>query len=473
MQDVLDVELRDVLGTVAAVGDAINGSNGAINGSNGSDGGGFGFNVGGGNHHAQRTRGEGYCIFNDVAVGVLAGVRMLAGKRKCQMTGENENAANENAKKANVAGKNAAAETIRIVVIDLDVHQGNGTAEYFPPSERQNGLRHDQNFWKKKTNRQWSKMDVKPKRQVSSPAGAQQQQQQAKAQAQFEDEFGRWILVDGAELAEGEQNELAESIGMSKTTSHRYRLVPPAEEEEESGAKEKYAENWFCEVVPTDENSGQSKKHYSKWTQADCHRFLHEAGGITASCEDTIVEVTTLSLHEEDNFPWNKARSSLDVGLASETGDAVYLRELDRALQALTSRLLHGNKFSGRPSRLPLADLVLYVAGADPFEADPLGGLNISLEGLRRRDEAVFRWCRNQNQNQNQREGYTCERETINTTAATQPTSGASALCEQRPVPVAVVLAGGYASAEEVAQIHFGTFQELMRSRDKVLFQNR
>ncbi|QNL21300.1 histone deacetylase [Hyphobacterium sp. CCMP332] len=62
------------------------------------------FNVAGGTHHAYRDRGEGFCLLNDVAV---ASQYLLNSK---------------------VLGK--------ILVVDLDVHQGNGTAKIFENEER-------------------------------------------------------------------------------------------------------------------------------------------------------------------------------------------------------------------------------------------------------------------------------------------------------------------------------------------------
>jgi acetoin utilization deacetylase AcuC-like enzyme len=74
---------RSTYGTVHAARDAL--------------GGGLGMNLGGGTHHAARAQGRGYCLFNDVVVAVAA-LRAQAGLR-------------------------------RALVVDCDVHQGDGTAE--------------------------------------------------------------------------------------------------------------------------------------------------------------------------------------------------------------------------------------------------------------------------------------------------------------------------------------------------------
>ena len=42
-------------------------------------------------------------------------------------------------------------------------------------------------------------------------------------------------------------------------------------------------------------------------------------------------------------------------------------------------------------------ELICYVAGADPFREDQLGGLDLSIEGLKQRDELVFRAARARN----------------------------------------------------------------------------
>ena len=63
-------------------------------------------NLAGGTHHASAGRGSGYCVFNDVAVAARA-------------------------VQADAAGTAGAGAMPRVVVIDLDVHQGDGTASIF------------------------------------------------------------------------------------------------------------------------------------------------------------------------------------------------------------------------------------------------------------------------------------------------------------------------------------------------------
>ncbi len=119
-------------------------------------------------------------------------------------------------------------------------------------------------------------------------------------------------------------------------------------------------------------------------------------------------DVFTISLHQENNYPYVKPPSSIDVNLRDGCGDAEYLAWLDNALSSAL------RQFD--------PELICYVAGADPFREDQLGGLDLSLEGLERRDELVFRAAR------------------------------------ARDIPVMVTFAGGYARRiEDTVAIHANT----------------
>jgi acetoin utilization deacetylase AcuC-like enzyme len=87
--------------------------------------------------------------------------------------------------------------------------------------------------------------------------------------------------------------------------------------------------------------------------------------------------VFTLSMHQQNNYPAYKPPSSIDVPLADGTDDAEYLEALERALEAAFTHFQ------------PL--LIAYVAGADPYEQDKLGGLALTIDGLKERDRMVFR----------------------------------------------------------------------------------
>jgi len=119
-------------------------------------------------------------------------------------------------------------------------------------------------------------------------------------------------------------------------------------------------------------------------------------------------DVFTISMHQENNYPFVKPASSIDVNLPDGCGDPEYLAWLDNALS------------SGLRQFDP--ELICYVAGADPFCEDQLGGLNLTIEGLKRRDELVFRAAR------------------------------------ARDIPVMVTYAGGYAQrVEDTVAIHANT----------------
>lgn len=144
----------------------------------------------------------------------------------------------------------------------------------------------------------------------------------------------------------------------------------------------------------------------------DCD--VHQGNG-TAAIFAGDKSVFTFSMHQEDNYPVPKEKSDLDVGLDNGTGDDEYLGHLEAALR----RLLPGVG----------PDLIWYVAGADPYRDDQLGGLALSREGLRQRDRLVF-------------------------TAA-----------RRAGIPVAVVLAGGYArQVDDTVAIHAATVEAAMET---------
>jgi acetoin utilization deacetylase AcuC-like enzyme len=91
-------------------------------------------------------------------------------------------------------------------------------------------------------------------------------------------------------------------------------------------------------------------------------------------------EVFTISLHQHNNYPLWKPPSSIDVDLPDGIGDDDYLAWLDNAIS------------SGLRQFEP--DLLCYIAGADPYREDQLGGLDLTIEGLKKRDELVFRVAR-------------------------------------------------------------------------------
>jgi acetoin utilization deacetylase AcuC-like enzyme len=90
--------------------------------------------------------------------------------------------------------------------------------------------------------------------------------------------------------------------------------------------------------------------------------------------------VFTFSMHGGRNYPFHKVAGRLDVELDDGTGDDVYLAQLTAALPGVIA--------AAQP------DMVFYLAGADPHEADRLGRLAMTFEGLARRDAFVLEQCR-------------------------------------------------------------------------------
>ena len=104
----------------------------------------------------------------------------------------------------------------------------------------------------------------------------------------------------------------------------------------------------------------------------DCD--VHQGDG-TAALTAGHPDIATYSIHADKNFPVRKARSTLDVPLADGLGDAAYLAALETTLAPMLD--------AERP------DLILYQAGVDPFGGDRLGRLDLTDNGLMRRERLV------------------------------------------------------------------------------------
>ena len=143
----------------------------------------------------------------------------------------------------------------------------------------------------------------------------------------------------------------------------------------------------------------------------DCD--LHQGNG-TANILRGKDYALTFSIHQMDIYPAEKEQSSVDVGLWSGATDQEYLGSLRGCIPRLY------DEFG--------PDLVIYLAGADPYEHDQLGGLRLTQRGLRARDVLVIGEAR------------------------------------RRRIPVAVVLAGGYAAEfEDTVAIHLNTVRVAQR----------
>ena len=135
----------------------------------------------------------------------------------------------------------------------------------------------------------------------------------------------------------------------------------------------------------------------------DCD--VHQGNG-TAAIVNNDSTIFTFSIHGKNNFPYQKEKSDLDIALEDGADDAVYLKTLEKGLKE--SMGVAG------------ADLVIYLAGADPYKDDRFGRLALTKNGLAARDRLVFQRCL------------------------------------EAGLPTAVTMAGGYArNVQDTVDIHF------------------
>ncbi len=147
---------------------------------------------------------------------------------------------------------------------------------------------------------------------------------------------------------------------------------------------------------------------------------VHQGNG-TAAIFGKDASVFTLSIHQQHNYPHPKPPSTVDINLADGTGDDEYLAILEKHLQ--------------QALRDFAPQLLFYVAGADPYREDQLGGLALTMEGLAQRDALVFDYAR------------------------------------RNAAPVAIALAGGYARrVADTVSIHVGT---ILAARDVAALRAR
>ena len=136
---------------------------------------------------------------------------------------------------------------------------------------------------------------------------------------------------------------------------------------------------------------------------------VHQGNG-TAKIFESDSSVFTLSVHGAKNYPFRKELSDLDIELPDECTDDQYLNALEDALQTFDAHFC--------------PDLIIYLAGADPYTGDRLGRLALSMEGLQSRDKQVFEWA------------------------------------WQRGIPIAFSMAGGYSvPVDDTVQININTFK--------------
>ena len=144
---------------------------------------------------------------------------------------------------------------------------------------------------------------------------------------------------------------------------------------------------------------------------------VHQGNG-TASILQHDASIFTLSIHGENNFPFKKEVSDLDLGMPDDCNDQTYIQSLNHCLDELDDRFE--------------ADFVIYLAGADPHEDDRLGRLKISKAGMRLRDETVFQYAL------------------------------------EKQIPVAFSMAGGYGKEiTSTVDIHFQTIQTALNFQEQ------
>lgn len=161
----------------------------------------------------------------------------------------------------------------------------------------------------------------------------------------------------------------------------------------------------------------QQSGAFKKGMIVDCD--VHQGNG-TAEIFAEDETVFTFSMHQMDIYPAKKEKSMLDVGFWSDDGDKKYLDSLNSHIPRLYETF--------KP------DVVFFLAGADPYEKDQLGGLKVTFDGLKERDSIVIQ--------------------------------GALRL----KIPVVILFAGGYAfDVADTVEIHLNTIKMAQKLKRKYL----
>lgn len=149
----------------------------------------------------------------------------------------------------------------------------------------------------------------------------------------------------------------------------------------------------------------QKKKLIKKAMVVDCD--VHQGNG-TAACFMGDDSVFTFDIYQDRNYPMPKVPPTMGFPMPDAAGDKLYLKTLKDNLPGAIEK--------AKP------DIVLYQAGADPYEGDRLGNLAITMKGMQERDRIVISECR------------------------------------KRKIPVVSTTGGGYSySPEDVVKIHYNT----------------
>ena len=141
---------------------------------------------------------------------------------------------------------------------------------------------------------------------------------------------------------------------------------------------------------------------------------VHQGDGTASICEN-IDNIFTCSIHCKNNFPFDKKNSNLDVPIDDEVNDVNYINILTKTLDQIESNF--------KP------DIVFYDAGVDVHSNDDLGNLNLTDDGIKKRDEIV------------------CE------------------YFKEKKIPLCTVIGGGYSkNRQELASRHFSIFETVSKT---------
>ena len=141
---------------------------------------------------------------------------------------------------------------------------------------------------------------------------------------------------------------------------------------------------------------------------------VHQGDGTASICEN-IDNIFTCSIHCKNNFPFDKKNSNLDVPIDDQVDDVKYINILTKTLDQIESNFT--------------PDIVLYDAGVDVHSNDDLGNLNLTDDGIKKRDEIV------------------CE------------------YFKEKKIPRCTVIGGGYSkNRQELASRHFSIFETVSKT---------
>ena len=141
---------------------------------------------------------------------------------------------------------------------------------------------------------------------------------------------------------------------------------------------------------------------------------VHQGDGTASICEN-IDNIFTCSIHCKNNFPFDKKNSNLDVPIDDEVDDVKYINILTKTLDQIESNFT--------------PEIVFYDAGVDVHSNDDLGNLNLTDDGIKKRDEIV------------------CE------------------YFKEKKIPLCTVIGGGYSkNRQELASRHFSIFETVSKT---------